>query len=161
MAGGLSVRRLTPADAEAIATWRYPGRESTYDELEPVTPERGYWAVTREGELVGKCCFGAPARVPPVEEEEGTLDVGYGLRPDLIGKGLGPAFVEAILDFACREFAPRRFRVLILDWNRRSQKVAAALGFREHEVVRSREGDFIVLTRPAAISAGAAELTPS
>jgi RimJ/RimL family protein N-acetyltransferase len=158
--GRLSVRRLTSADAEAIATWRYPGRESTYDELEPVTSERGYWAVTRGSELVGKCCFGVPARVPPVEEEEGTLDVGYGLRPDLVGKGLGPAFVEAILDFARGEFAPSRFRVLILDWNRRSQKVAAALGFREDEVIASSEGDFVVLTRPATISAGAAERMP-
>jgi [ribosomal protein S18]-alanine N-acetyltransferase len=74
--GGLAVRRLTSADAEAIAGWRYPGRESTYDELERVTPERGYWAVTRGDELVGKCCFGAAARVPGVEDEEGTLDVG-------------------------------------------------------------------------------------
>ena len=152
----LAVRRLTRADAEAIATWRYSGRESTYDELGPVTPERGYWAVTRGRELVGKCCFGAPARVPPVEEQEGSVDVGYGLRPDLVGKGLGPAFVGAILEFACAEFAPRRFRVLILDWNRRSQKVAAALGFQEDGVIRSYEGDFVVLTRPATISPGRA-----
>ncbi|MGH3035769.1 MAG: GNAT family N-acetyltransferase [Gaiellaceae bacterium] len=149
MRGGLAVRRLTPADAEAIAGWRYPGRESTYDELEPVTPERGYWAVTRGDELVGKCCFGAAARVPGVEHEEGTLDVGYGLRPDLVGQGLGPAFVQVILDFAAGEFAPRRFRVLVLDWNRRSLKVAAALGFREETIVGSDEGEFVVLVRPA------------
>jgi ribosomal-protein-alanine N-acetyltransferase len=148
---GLAVRRLTPADAEAIASWRYPGRDSTYDELVPVTPERGYWAVARGDELVGRCCFGAEARVPGVGHEEGTLDVGYGLRPDLVGHGLGRSFVQTILDFASGEFAPRRFRVLILDWNRRSQKVAAALGFREEGIVSSDEDDFVVLARPATI----------
>ena len=67
MRSGLAVRRLTPADAEAIANWRYPGRDSTYDEPVPVTPERGYWAVARGDELVGRCCFGAEARVRGVE----------------------------------------------------------------------------------------------
>lgn len=156
MSSDVRVRRLTRADAEAIATWHYPGRESTYDELEPVTPERGYWAVVRGRELVGKCCFGAPARVPGVQEEEGILDVGYGLRPDLVGQGLGPAFVAAILDFASGEFGPRRFRLLVLDWNRRSQKVAAALGFQKDGVVGSGEGEFVVLTRPARASPPAA-----
>jgi RimJ/RimL family protein N-acetyltransferase len=57
--------------------------------------------------------------------------------------------VRAILDFAARQFGPKRFRVLVLDWNRRSQKVAAALGFREERVVGSDEGEFVVLVRPA------------
>ena len=70
MRSGLAVRRLTPADAEAIASWRYPGRDSTYDEPVSVTPERGYWAVARGDELVGRCCFGAEARVRGVEQEE-------------------------------------------------------------------------------------------
>jgi [ribosomal protein S18]-alanine N-acetyltransferase len=85
-----------------------------------VTAERGYGAVTRGGELVGKCCFGAPARVPQMEEE-GTLDVGYGLHPDLVGNGFGPPSSMRSLEFASAEFAPTRFRVRSLDWNRRSQ----------------------------------------
>jgi [ribosomal protein S18]-alanine N-acetyltransferase len=145
----LTVRGLVSADAEAISTWRYPGRDSTYDVNHVVAPELGYWAVSRGDELVGYCCFGLAARVPGVDEEEGTLDVGYGLRPDLVGQGLGRAFVRAILAFADREIAPARFRLLILDWNRRSQKVAAALGFREEGSVTSDEGRFLVLTRSA------------
>ena len=41
--------------------------------------------MVHEGELVGYGCFGAPARVPEVDEEAGALDVGYGMRPDLMG----------------------------------------------------------------------------
>ena len=93
----MEVRPLSAADTKAIATWRYPGRYSTYDERELVTPQRGYWAVVHRDELVGRCCFGPEARVPGIDEEEGTLDVGYGMRPDLVGQGLGHAFVTAIL----------------------------------------------------------------
>jgi RimJ/RimL family protein N-acetyltransferase len=143
----MEIRMLTEADSAAIATWRYPGRYATYDPDEHVTPERGSWAVEHQGELVGYSSFGDAARVPGVVEEEGILDVGYGMRPDLMGRGLGREFVGAILDHAAREFSPQRFRLLILDWNERSRRVAAALGFREEGVVESIEGDFLVLTR--------------
>jgi ribosomal-protein-alanine N-acetyltransferase len=76
----VEIRSLTAAHGEAIATWRYSGQYSTYDIDEIVTPADGYWAVVDRGELVGYCCFGLQARVPEVDEEEGTLDVGYGRR---------------------------------------------------------------------------------
>jgi ribosomal-protein-alanine N-acetyltransferase len=150
----MEIRMLTEEDSRAIARWRYPGRYATYDPDEPVTPERGSWAVEHEGELVGYCSFGHAARVPGVVEEEGILDVGYGMRPDLMGRGLGREFVGAILDHAARELPPQRFRLLILDWNERSRRVAAALGFREEGVVESIEGDFLVLTREPSSHVG-------
>jgi [ribosomal protein S18]-alanine N-acetyltransferase len=149
----MEVRPLSEADAEAIGAWRYPGRYSTYNEREIVTSQRGYWAVVHRDELVGSCCFGPEARVPGIDEEEGTLDVGYGMRPDLVGRGLGRAFVTAILDFGVGEFSPRRLRLLILDWNDRSRKVAEAVGFQNHGTVRSVEGDFLVMLRPPGRSA--------
>jgi ribosomal-protein-alanine N-acetyltransferase len=143
----MKIRALTETDAEAVATWRYPGRYQTYDVSEVVTPEHGFWAVEHEATLVGYCCFGHEARVPGVVEEAGILDVGYGMRPDLMGQGLGRDFVGAILDFAVRRFSPSRLRLLILDWNDRSRKVADALGFESDGVLRSTEGDFLVMTR--------------
>ncbi len=145
----MEVRSLTKSDAAAIATWRYPDRYSTYDVGEILTPERGFWAVAHETELVGYCCFGHEARVPGVHEEDGTLDVGYGMRPDLVGQGLGPVFVTAILDFAVAEFSLPRLRLLILNWNERSRKVAEALGFDEKGVARTSQGDFLIMMRAA------------
>jgi RimJ/RimL family protein N-acetyltransferase len=152
----MDVRPLTETDARAIAGWRYPGRYATYDVGEVVTPERGFWAVEHEAALVGYCCFGHEARVPGVDEEEAVLDAGYGLRPDLMGRGLGAEFVGAILDFGGRQFSPRRFRLLILDWNERSQKVARALGCQSEGVVHSTEGAFLVMTRDARDAVGGA-----
>jgi ribosomal-protein-alanine N-acetyltransferase len=145
----LEVRPLSAEDAAAIADWRYPGRYSTYDVDDPRVLEQDTWAVTDADELIGYCCFGAPARVPPAVEEAGTLDVGYGLAPELMGRGLGPAFVGVILDFALERFAPARLRLYVLEWNERSRKVAAIHGFEIESVLDNQEGRFFVMSRPA------------
>src|SRR5438128_2701995 len=62
----MQVRMLTEADGRAIASWRYPGRDATYDVGEIVTSDQGHWAVVRHDQLVGYCCFGLEARVPGV-----------------------------------------------------------------------------------------------
>jgi RimJ/RimL family protein N-acetyltransferase len=143
----MEVRPLSDADALAISAWRYPGRYSTYDVNEVFTSEQGVWAVDEGPKLVGYCCFGPEARVPGVDEEEGTIDVGYGMAPDLVGQGLGHSFVAAILDFAVAQFSPRRLRLLILSWNPRSLKVAEALGFEQEGVTPGAEGDFLIMVR--------------
>ena len=114
------------------------GRYQTYDVGEVVTSEAGFWAVEHEATLVGYCCS-ARGRVPGAVEEAGILDIGYGMRPDLMGQRLGREFVGAILDFAVRLSPPSRLRLLILDWNDRSRKVAVALGFQSEGVLRSTE----------------------
>ena len=112
-----------------------------------MTENLGYWAIVRVDDLVGYCCFGAEARVPGVDEEPDTLDVGYGMRPDLMGQGHGRAFVTCILRFAMDRFSPKRLRLLILGWNDRSRNVAETLGFERRGEVGSQEGTFLVMVR--------------
>jgi RimJ/RimL family protein N-acetyltransferase len=145
------VRPLTPADAAAIASWRYPGAYSTYEFDQPPACHSDTWAVTDADELVGYCCFGAPARVAGAAEAPGTLDVGYGLAPDRMGQGLGPSFVGTIIEFALSRFDPERLRLYVLEWNERSRKVAAGQGFAAESVLGSDEGRFLVMTRAAAL----------
>jgi [ribosomal protein S18]-alanine N-acetyltransferase len=146
----MEVRALTSADAAAIGSWRYPGRYSTYNfDGPPALASDHHWAVTEAEELIGYCCFGAPARVAGAEEEPGTLDVGYGLAPDRMGRALGHRFVDAILDFALERFDPERLRLYVLDWNERSKKVAAGHGFTVESVLQSHEGPFFVMVRRA------------
>ena len=143
----MNVRPLTEHEGRGIASWRYPGPYATYDITEPVTAEDGYWAVEHNGRLVGFCCFGYEARVPGVDEESGTLDVGYGMHPDLVGRGTGGVFVAAILNFATTMWSPDRIRMSILEWNARSRAVAAALGFDEQRIVANESTVFIVMSR--------------
>jgi RimJ/RimL family protein N-acetyltransferase len=143
----VEVRALTDAEAAAIAGWRYPGAYSTYDFDDPSVLASDHWAVTESGELFGYCCFGAPARVAGADAEPGTLDVGYGLAPGRMGRGHGRHFVAAVLDFARRRYGSERIRLFILEWNQRSSRVAAQLGFVTESVVVGDDGRFLVMVR--------------
>jgi [ribosomal protein S18]-alanine N-acetyltransferase len=145
----VEVRALTRADAAAIAAWRYPGRYSTYDFDDPSVLEGDHWAVTEAGELLGYCCFGAPARVSGAEQEPGTLDVGYSLAPDRMGGGHGHRFVAAILAFARLHHDPERCRLYILEWNERSRRTAARHGFVTESRLENEAGTFLVMVRSA------------
>jgi [ribosomal protein S18]-alanine N-acetyltransferase len=142
----MRARELTAEEAERPLGWRYSGRYATYDARGPLGSGRGFFAVEDDGDFVGYGCVGFEARVPGVEEEPGTVDVGYGMRPDLCGQGHGRLFVGAVLDHVAARHPEARLRMSILYWNGRSRGVAEAHGFR----VAGRAGDFDVLVRELA-----------
>jgi ribosomal-protein-alanine N-acetyltransferase len=127
------IRALTAADAKTIASWRYPRAWSVYDirDVSKLTPDRGYWAVIHEpGEyLVGFLCFGAEARVPGLDKEQGVLDVGVGFDPSLIGRGAGAVLVSPVLDWLSEHSTASTLRAVVQSWNRRSIRVCEHLGF--------------------------------
>ena len=139
--GLMEVRALTDADAAAIAGWRYPGAYATYDFDDSSVLAEDHWAVADAGTLVGYCCLGAPARVGDAGAAAGTLDVGYGMAPERMGRGAGTAFVDAVLAFAIERARPRRLRLFILEWNGPRARVAERLGF----AVTGRAGEFLVV----------------
>ena len=134
---GLVVRQLTAADAEQIATWRYQGQWRTYDSRPEdglLSAEAGYQAVVdpANGALVGYICTGAEARVPGVAEKAGVIDVGAGMRPDLVGGRIGSEFGAAVLGYIATHAGTGDFRLraVVLDWNERSLRLCTRLGFR-------------------------------
>jgi RimJ/RimL family protein N-acetyltransferase len=80
--------------------------------------------------MIGFCTFGGDARVAGYVYADDALDVGLGMRPDLVGRRRGLAFTQAVLDFGRREYAPHAMRVTIAGLNRRAQRLCLALGFR-------------------------------
>jgi RimJ/RimL family protein N-acetyltransferase len=146
----VQARELTVDEAERPLDWHYPEPYETYDAAGPLGNGNGFFAVDDDrGELVGYGCVGAEARVPGVEEEVGTVDVGYGMRPDLVGQGRGRDFVAAVLARVVAEDPSARLRMSILRWNERSRRVAEAHGFR----VVARVGEFDILVREAGAAA--------
>ena len=141
----MRARELTVDEAERPLGWRYADRYATYDVKGALGVDRGFFAVEDDGELVGFGCVGAEARVPGVEDEPGTVDVGYGMRPDLVGQGRGHSFVAAVLDYVTERNPRARLRMSIFGWNGRSRRVAEGHGFR----VIGRAGEFDVLVREA------------
>jgi [ribosomal protein S18]-alanine N-acetyltransferase len=151
-------RELTVEEAERPLEWRYPEPYATYDAEGPLGRDRGFFAVDDEdGELVGFGCTGVEARVPGVEEEAGTVDVGYGMRPDRIGRGLGRDFVGAVVARAAEIDPSAGLRMSILRWNERSRRVAEAHGFR----VVGQAGEFDVLVREPTRRSEGAEYRPA
>jgi [ribosomal protein S18]-alanine N-acetyltransferase len=148
---GYQVRPLTAEHGEQIALWRYPGPWAIYDPTGRLDPAEGYWAVVdASGDLVGFACFGVEARIPGIEEQHGTIDVGVGIRPDLTGQGRGREFSEAVLAHARQVAGAGRFRAVVQSWNQRSIRLLEALGFEQtgtHDVA-SQGKTYVVMERP-------------
>ena len=140
---------LTEAHAREIGEWRYEFPYEWYDTAaDPLrielfaNPARrdGLRAVVDDdGELIGFFNF---------VREGDEIRVGLGIRPDLTGRGLGAQFIEAGLDYATEEWAPKRFRLWVAWWNERALRAYRRAGFEE--VGHSEdERAFVEMERPA------------
>ncbi len=163
-ASSYAFRPMSDEEARALVAWRYEAPYDFYDMakdpegLEELMgpPERrsGYYAVRSDGELVGYFCFGSGGQLSSFDyTDDGYLDIGLGLRPDLTGKGLGLKFLLAGLEFGRRQFAPAGFRLAVATFNERAIRVYERAGFREVEVFTHQtnggEIPFLLMTREA------------
>ena len=136
---------MTTEYARAISLWKYDGEYSFYDHhegnVEGYMDGTHYACLNAQGEVIGYFCFGQDAQIPTVEEntyDDGFLDVGLGLRPDLCGRGYGLAFLNHGLDYAQRHFNENSFRLSVAVFNQRAVKVYKSAGFLiECEVTNS------------------------
>jgi RimJ/RimL family protein N-acetyltransferase len=153
----LEVRSWTPADAQSVARWRYPGRWSVYDleDGDSMSAAGGYRAVVAadDGRLIGFYCVGGEALVPGVEPDDEIVDLGVGMAPVFLGNGRGNAFLHAVLDDVGRQQPAKPVRALIQSWNVRSLSLARRFGFLENGIHRcvqdGEEIDYTVVVRPA------------
>lgn len=142
--------------AREILSWSYGKPCSSHDEPAEgllavlLAPENNYHAILKDGELVGFFCAGPDARVPGGNYDGDALDIGLGLRPDLVGQGLGLGVVKAILRFARERFSPAAFRLTVATSNRRAIRVYERAGF-EWECLFEGEGgaEFAQMVREA------------
>jgi ribosomal-protein-alanine N-acetyltransferase len=117
--------------ARAIANWHYEGIYAFYDMdqdvedleelLAPSSWPDKYYAVVDGDELIGFFCF---------EKEDDVVEIGLGLKPDLTGKGLGQAFVEAGLEFARQKYKPAEIRLIVALFNQRAIRLYEKMGFK-------------------------------
>ena len=115
---------MTAADFAELATWRYDPPYDFYDgdQEEPHNPERYFAVRDSNGEMTGFYYF------EPVGD---VLDYGLGLRPDLVGRGLGLDFFRAGLEFARERYRARLMRLHVAAFNERAIKVYERAGFQE------------------------------
>lgn len=137
---------FNPADEATIREyleWHYEPPYDIYD-LDPdeaqkmvrylMDPEVNSYGIRDEaGSLVAFCTFGPDGQVPGGDYGAEGLDIGLGVRPDLTGQGRGLTFVNAVIAFARRAFAPTALRVTIAEFNLRAQRVWEKAGFQRRQ----------------------------
>lgn len=151
----MEVGPLTRAHALDICGWRYDPPYECYDmtDADPdglLQPEAGFHALLAGDQLVGFRSFGADGHVPGWDYDDRALDTGGGLRPQLVGQGLGREAISAGLSFGRAHFAPDAFRVTVASFNTRALRTVEALGFhRVGQFEATTDGrSFEVLLRP-------------
>lgn len=129
--------RLAPMSMEhcrAICAWRYEPpyhvyqweawekiHETGYEFGDAAIREAQYASVLDEnGELAGFAQFF------PLE---GVTRLGLGMRPDLCGRGFGPAFVSAIVEEARKRRPHDEIDLEVLVWNERARIAYERAGF--------------------------------
>jgi len=136
-----------------MRSWRYPPPLDFYDGDvdEPESPERYFAALDDDGALAGFYYF---------EEKPPDLDYGLGLRPDLVGRGLGLDFFLLGLEFARERYRPRRVYLHVAEFNERARIVYERAGFEvvsRHVRTFERFGEvpFLTMAEPAGPPAAA------
>jgi ribosomal-protein-alanine N-acetyltransferase len=145
---------MTEAEANEIAAWHYEPPYDFYDvvndpeqETEILDPEyraAHYHAVRDEkGDLVGFFEYKAHGE---------ELEVGLGLRPDLVGAGIGADFVQSGLEFGRQLHSPTRFTLEVAKFNDRARLVYQRVGFtisgESTHTILGKEWNFHKMSRP-------------
>jgi ribosomal-protein-alanine N-acetyltransferase len=151
-------RPLGWRDARTVAAWHYAEPYTFYDLglgplLASVVLHRlfgplgalGYYAVgAADDPLIGVFSF---------YRQVSTVEIGLALRPDLTGRSLGLAFVQAGMDFGRQLFRPACFRLDVATFNQRAIRVYERAGFRHGRrfIKQTHAGpiEFMEMTRSA------------
>jgi L-amino acid N-acyltransferase YncA len=114
---------MSVSDARLITEWRWPGFDPDRPWLRP--SDANYSAHDAFGEVSAYCAFG------PLSGFDSTtyVAVAGGIRPDMVGKGNGRAFMRAVIDLAHAEFANLTLIAVVKQENDHSMKSALGAGF--------------------------------
>lgn len=161
----LDFQPLTAEHVTEILTWHYEPPYDLYDmSIGPadafalaealdyfLRPEFHFQAMIRQpvAELAAFCSFGHDGQVDGGDYSAAAVDIGMGVHPQYTGRGLGPMFAGAAIDFAVKTFDPPRLRVTIAEFNQRAQKVWRRHGFVPVQRFEARYGKrpFIIFVK--------------
>ena len=131
-----------------VNTWKYDGDYSIYDysnEAEHILDSElwgiGLFAVLSEDEeLVGELTIefydSDGNEIENYDSDDETMRnaeiwIGFGLKPELTGRGLGAGFVSACIEFAVKrhDYKGKYIRLGVATFNKRAIKVYERVGF--------------------------------
>ena len=126
-------RKMNESYADEIAyKWKYKGKYSFYnmtddpEDLEefinPNNWENKFTVINEHDELIGFYSY---------YFQDEVMWVGFGLRPDLTGKGLGASFVKAGIEYGLYNFSYSKDHIMlaVAKFNKRAIKLYKKIGF--------------------------------
>ena len=143
---------MTLEYAQRIVEWKYAGQYAfyNYDKSKDHLLDGAKWgktlfaALDETAQLVGELTLGFQDPqgqwLPQAAVDAGQLDgcilwIGFGLRPDLTGQGLGLAYVNACVDFAVAfarqhcQYSGEEIGLGVYQFNQRAIRVYERAGF--------------------------------
>ncbi len=152
----LVFRPLTQIHALEIANeWKYDDIYSFYDMTadaedyeefidEDLRNQNDHYEALENNKLIGFFC---------VIQENSSIEIGLGMRPDICGKGKGKHFVKQIIDFLEHNYKFDKLIMNVASFNQRAIKVYRSCGFKDSEITkRSSNGgvyEFLTLVKKA------------
>ena len=120
---------MSQTNAEEIAKWHYEAPYDFYDmindeeDLHELLYERGdhYFEV-----LENHVCIGFYSII----EDDGQIEIGLGLRPDLTGKGYGKEFLEMLLEYISLNYEKKKIVLSVAAFNSRAIHLYEKCGFK-------------------------------
>lgn len=152
-----SFRRLEKEHALSILRWRYLPPYDSYDfDFDTVQedlcylidPKNAFYAILNvHEELEGYCSFGADGQVPGGDYCTEALDIGMGMRPDLVGQGYGKHYAQAVVRYGVNQYKAQQCRVTIAEFNKRAQRVWEQVGFEQvgRFIKTGTEEEFVIM----------------
>lgn len=136
---------MTQEQAEELAFhWHYEAEYSFYDMeadkedlvefLDPQNRGDSNFVVTKDNDIIGFFSFNKVAI--------NTIDIGLGMRPNLVGNGNGLEFLKAGIEFAESKYTPQKITLSVATFNKRAIKIYRKVGFKEVDTfVQDTNGD--------------------
>jgi ribosomal-protein-alanine N-acetyltransferase len=137
---GAEIAPMTQAEAEQVGGWSYPGIYAFYDfTADPADLAEILDAGRRNGLYFGVrvAQYGLIGFVQtwPVAED-GSVEIGLGLRPECAGRGLGLAFMQLLCEWLSDRvrLRPMTITLRVATFNARAITVYERAGFHAVEI---------------------------
>lgn len=115
----LTFRPLNKEHALFVLNWRYTFPSDYYnfnpDNIEQdlcylLEEKNAFFAILNsQGELEGYCSFGSDGQVPGGQYRTEALDIGMGIRPNLVGRGRGKQYAEAVARYGANQYKAKPY----------------------------------------------------
>lgn len=140
----MKIVKMTETYANEIIKWEYTSPYNIYNMPDTYDELLDSYLAIEEHSLVGFCCFGSDAQVPPGDYTIDALDFGLGMKPILCGQGKGKRFFGKIETFA-KETYKKPLRLTVAGFNKRAIKLYNQCGFKEISRFYKNEQLFIIM----------------